>query len=192
LAVAAILFCVATLTYFYAARPEVVASVNGTQNVQWAAGTTAQTVGGLLHAGDGLAIDGGLLHIVFARGGQVALQGPAKFRIESDKAGRLLAGSLSVLAPEHAVGFTIYGGRLTAVDLGTEFHLQRLPDDSCVLHVFDGLVEIQLDARSNGGGGKEKLQIPEGRAIRFDAASGKVASIEYDKSKRLVDTIWSR
>lgn len=192
LAVAATLASVVALTYFYAMRPDVVASVNGTRNVQWAAGANGRNVGNLLHASDDLAIESGILHVVFARGGQVALQGPARFRIESDKAGRLLEGKLSVLAPEHAVGFTIYSGRVTAVDLGTEFSLARMKDDSCELHVFDGLVEVQLDGRTTGGNNEEKLTIPQGRAIRFDGATGKVTSIEYDKTKRLPNSIWSQ
>jgi ferric-dicitrate binding protein FerR (iron transport regulator) len=192
LTLAAALMGVVALTYFYAVRPEVVASVNGTRNVKWAAGADTRNVGSLLHARDELAIDDGSLHIVFARGGQVALQGPARFRIESDQAGRLIEGRLSVLALEHAVGFTIHTARLTAVDLGTEFYLERLPDDSCVLQVFDGLVEIQLTSQQIGNSHEEGLPIPEGRAIRFDAATGKVTSIEYDNTKRLPDTTWSQ
>jgi ferric-dicitrate binding protein FerR (iron transport regulator) len=192
LTLAAVLVGVIALTYFYAVRPEVVASVNGTRNVKWAVGADNRNVGSLLHARDDVAIADGLLHIVFARGGQVALQGPARFNIESDKAGRLVEGRLFVLAPEHAVGFTIHTARLTAVDLGTEFYLEHLPDDSCILQVFDGLVEIQFSGQPDGTDSEEKLQIPQGRAIRFDAATGKVASIDYDKTKRLPDTTWSQ
>jgi hypothetical protein len=192
LTLAAALVGVIALTYFYAVRPEVVASVNGTRNVKWAAGADARKVGSLLQARDDLAINDGQLHIVFARGGQVALLGPARFRIESDKAGRLIEGRLSVLAPEHAVGFTIHTARLTAVDLGTEFYLERLPDESCILQVFDGLVEIQFSNQPNGSKREEALPIPEGRAIRFDAGTGEITSIDYDKTKRLPNTIWSQ
>jgi ferric-dicitrate binding protein FerR (iron transport regulator) len=192
LVLAAMLAGLFAIGYMFSDRFEAVASVSGTRNVHWANGANPRNVGSLLHAGDELTIEDGLLHIVFARGGQVAVHGPATFRIESDMEGRLVKGRLCALTPEHARGFTIHTARMAAVDLGTEFYLESKPDDSCALQVFEGLVEVQLDGRSNAVASDEKLQIPQGRAIRFDAATGKVTSIEYDKSKRLPETTWSQ
>ena len=178
--------------YMFFDRIETVASVSGTRNVHWVKNSVARKVGSLLSTGDEVAIEDGVLHIVFAHGGQVAVQGPARFRIESDKAGRLLTGRLCAFTPEHAVGFTIHSARLAAVDLGTEFYLEHQPDDFCLLEVFDGLVEVQLDGRSGKVSSDEKLQIPEGRAIRYDSGTGKFTSIEYDKTKRLPESTWAQ
>jgi len=191
LALAASLMFVVVLVSFFMLRPAVVATVTGTRNVQWALGAEKRAVGGLLQSGDEVAVDRGTLHLTFARGGQVALHGPARFRLESDNAGRLLGGSLSAFVLEHAVGFTIHSGRLWVVDLGTEFQIELLTDDSCELQVFDGLVEVQFrEPDSEGAGGK--LQISQGRAFRFDGRSGKIQSIEYDKTKRLPVSVWSQ
>jgi len=192
LALATILAAVLAVVYKFSDRFEAVASVSGTHNVHWETNKDARNVGSLLHSGDEVAIEDGMLHIVFARGGQVAVQGPARFRIESDMAGRLLEGCLCGFMPEHAVGFTVYTNRLTAVDLGTEFYLEHRPDDSCSLQVFDGLVEVQLNGQSGEGASDGKLQIPQGRAIQYDAGTGKVTSIEYDNTKRLPDATWSQ
>lgn len=192
LAIAASLVFVVVLTYFAAFRAEVVATISGSRNVQWAPGSEKQTVGALLHSGSEIALEGGTLYLTFARGGQVALHGPARFQVESDMAGRLLQGRLSAFVPEHAVGFTVRSGCLNIVDLGTEFSTELLTDESCELQVFDGLVEVQfrepLESRASDG----KLRISQGRAIRFHAASGKVESIEYDKEKRLPGSTWSK
>jgi hypothetical protein len=192
LALATVLAAVVAAAYLYFGRVEAVASVSGTRNVLWTKGADVRKVGSLLRNGEEVAIDGGTLHIVFARGGQVSVQGPARFRIESDMSGRLLDGRLFAFTPEHAVGFTIHTTRLTAVDLGTEFYLEHQPDNSCSLEVFDGLVEVQLDRQSGKDSSDEKLQIPEGRAINFNAGTGRVTSYDYDKTKRPPDATWSQ
>jgi ferric-dicitrate binding protein FerR (iron transport regulator) len=192
LAVAAAIAVVAATTYFAAVRPKVVATVTGTRNVQWAPGIEKRIVGGLLQSGDELALEHGTLHLTFAGGAQVALRGPARFRVESDHAGQLLRGRLSAYVLEHSVGFTIHSGHFTVVDLGTEFYLERAENDSCELQVFAGLVEVRLaespDDVTDGG----KLQISQGSAIRFEAAAGKIKPIDYNKTMRLPDSAWSR
>jgi ferric-dicitrate binding protein FerR (iron transport regulator) len=191
LAVAVLLAFVVATTYFVAARPEYVATVTGTRNVQWAMGVEKRTVGDLLQAGDELALDRGTLHLTFVGGAQVALGGPARFRVESDYAGRLIRGSLSAFVLEHAVGFTIHSGQLNVVDLGTEFRIDQGNAESCELQVFDGLVEVWIEEPvdpSDDG----KLKVSGGQAIGFDAAAGKIKPIEFNKTMRLPASAWSR
>jgi ferric-dicitrate binding protein FerR (iron transport regulator) len=192
LAVAASLLFVVALTYFTLFRPEVVATVSGTRDVQWVLGAQKRTVGALLQSGDELALDRGTLHLTFARGGQIALHGPARFRIASDMSGRLIRGRLSAFVPEHAVGFTIHSGRLNVVDLGTEFSLELAADQSCEIQVFDGLVELQFGEPPDEMVGGGKLHLSQGRAVRFDASTGNVNPIDYDQTKRLPASVWSR
>src|SRR5262245_22517615 len=66
LAIAGSILFVSLMTYFVVLRPAVVATVSGTGNVQWAAGTEKRTVGSLLREGNELALDRGTLNLTFA------------------------------------------------------------------------------------------------------------------------------
>lgn len=191
LAVAVSIFFVAALTYMAISRPTVVATVTGTGDVQWTAGIEKRTVGSLLQAGHELALDRGTLHVTFAGGGQVALHGPARFRVDSDTSGSLLSGSLSTFVPEHASGFTIHTSKLAVVDLGTEFYINLQPDESSEVQVFSGLVELRFGEGGNGAG-DGKLRLPQGRAVRFDAASRGIKAIDYNTATRLPPSAWSK
>jgi len=183
---------VSAIVFLTASRRSVVATVTGTSSAQWVSDTEKWTVGSLLKSGDEVSVDRGTLRLTFSRGGQVAIHGPGRFRVDSDTSGQLLLGSLSAFVPEHAVGFTVRTKKLTLVDLGTEFHLDLLPDDSSELQVFNGLVEIQFDQKTDNGTAHRKLQISQGRAIHFDAASGGVKIVEYNATIRLPVSEWSR
>jgi ferric-dicitrate binding protein FerR (iron transport regulator) len=192
LALAASIAFVGVVMYLATARRSVVATITGTTDAKWASAADKRTVGSLLEAGDEIAIDGGVVRLAFARGGQVTLHGPGRIRLESDHSGQLLLGSLSAFVPEHAVGFTVRTENLKLVDLGTEFRLDRLADASCELQVYDGLVEVQFHQPAGDGTGPKKLEISQGRAIRFDAPTGDVSTIEYSKSLRLPVSAWSQ
>jgi hypothetical protein len=180
-----------TLGYFVISRPVVVATISGTRNVQWALSEEKRTVGTLLKANEEIALDAGTLHLTFARGGQVALHGPARFRVESEKAGRLIHGGLSAFGPKHAIGFTIHSAGLAVVSIGTEFHIDVIADKSGELQVFDDFVEVRFDEQPRDAPA-DTMSISQGRAYRFDVATGNVKSIDYNKSMRLPRTQWLR
>jgi hypothetical protein len=191
LAIAVSILFVVALTYMVVSRPTIVATVTGTGGVQWAVGGEKRTVGSLLQAGNELALENGTLHVAFAGGGQVALHGPARFRVDSDASGHLLSGSLSTFVPEHAIGFTIHTAKLSVVDLGTEFYINLKPDQSSELQVFSGLVEIRFSEPDNSSD-DGKLRISQGRAVRFDAASRDIKAIDYNTAMRLPPSDWSK
>jgi ferric-dicitrate binding protein FerR (iron transport regulator) len=183
---------VLALMFLVFPRRSVVATVTGTTNAKWASGFEKRTVGAHLESGDEIVIDQGTVRLSFGRGGQVALHGPGRLRLDSDMSGHLLHGSLAAFVPEHAVGFTILTPKLRLVDLGTEFKLDLLPNDSCELQVFNGLVEIQFDQPTANGAIHKKLQFSQGQAIQFDAPNGAVKPIEYNNSARLPMSAWSQ
>jgi hypothetical protein len=192
LSLAVSLAIVGTVMFLVLTRHSVVATVTGASNAQWNSDAEKQTVGSLLKAGDEISVARGTLRLAFSRGGQVALHGPARFRVDSDISGQLLQGSLSAFVPEHAVGFTVRAKRLKLVDLGTEFHIDLFSDDSSELQVFNGLVEIQFDQVTAKGTERKKLQISQGRAIRFDGLTGSVKTIEYNSTARVPMSEWSQ
>jgi ferric-dicitrate binding protein FerR (iron transport regulator) len=192
LTIAVLLAIVATSIFFFASSGSVVATVTGTSNARWTSDGEKRTVGSLLKVGDEISVDGGTLYITFARGGQTALRGPCRFRVESDSSGELLRGGVSAFVPEHAIGFTVRTRKLKLVDLGTEFQINLSTDESCELQVFSGLVELQLFQSVGSGAAKKELQISQGRAVRFDSGTDTIKSIDYDPAMRLPMSAWSR
>ena len=89
-----------------------------------------------LIAGQTLSVRRGLLSIEFGCGATVALQGPAEFKIVSDKKGFLEFGNLTAKAPPEARGFAIETPTCTSVDLGTEFGMRVDSTGISETHVF--------------------------------------------------------
>jgi ferric-dicitrate binding protein FerR (iron transport regulator) len=142
-----------------------------------------------MRSGDQISLASGTVQLTFGRGGQVALHGPIQFRVDSDFQGELISGRLSVFVPEHAVGFTIRAGKISIVDLGTEYQAELAVDASCVVQVFDGLVDIKFEESSKTG--EDTMPVSAGRAYRFGTSTDSVQSIDYDESLRLPKSIWS-
>jgi ferric-dicitrate binding protein FerR (iron transport regulator) len=181
---------VLTLGCFLAWRHTVVATISRTQNVQWVDDTAAsRNVGSLVQAGDDIALKSGTLFLTFARGGQIALEGPCRFHVDSDNGGQLRGGRLWTFVPEHAVGFKVQCGRLAIVDLGTEFQVEMQDDESSLVQVFDGLVELQYAEQDNT---ERHAQISQGRAIQFDAKRRAISSIDYQSARQLPKSAWSK
>ena len=93
-----------------------------------------------LNVGQTLSVRRGLLSLEFGCGATVALQGPAEFKILSDKKGFLEFGNLTAHAPPSARGFTIETPTCTSVDLGTEFGIRVDATGVSETHVFEGEV----------------------------------------------------
>ena len=95
-----------------------------------------------LVAGQTLSVHRGLLSIEFGCGATVALQGPAEFKVVSDKKGFLEFGNLTAKAPPEARGFAIETPTCTSVDLGTEFGMRVDSTGISETHVFEGEVVL--------------------------------------------------
>jgi hypothetical protein len=70
------------------------------------------------------------------------------------------------------------------VDLGTAFTLNLVADELFTLHVFEGLVELQLDERF-GAAVHQPLRVAEVRAVSFDIKSGDVKVVEFQEGKQM-------
>ncbi len=95
-----------------------------------------------LNAGQVLSVKRGLLSVEFGCGATVAIQGPAEFKIVSDKKGFLQFGNLTAKAPPQAKGFTIETPSCQSVDLGTEFGMRVDLTGTSETHVFEGEVLV--------------------------------------------------
>ncbi len=89
-----------------------------------------------------LRLKAGAVQIEFYDGARVILEGPAALELISSGEARLDYGKLSARVPEPAHGFKVYTADATVTDLGTEFGLNRQPDQLAKVEVFEGKVEV--------------------------------------------------
>ena len=86
----------------------------------------------------------GAIHLRFANGTDLVMEGPAKFEVLDVLHSRLHYGKVRAIVPPTAHGFTIATERANFEDLGTEFGLHVERDTGIeTLHVFDGQVDVR-------------------------------------------------
>jgi hypothetical protein len=127
---------------------------------KFAAGRGPQGVG--IRAGDYELLEG-VVHLRFTHGADLVLAGPARLSVADLTHAHLAYGSIRVIAPPTAAGFTVATPAADYIDLGTEFGLRvNAADGASDLHVFDGQVNIG-DSRS----GKVLSEEFEGSSSRY-------------------------
>jgi anti-sigma factor RsiW len=187
IAVAAALLIVAgisAVTYVVASRPTIVAQVTEATNCQWHGAPSAFPVGTLLQDGQQLELVRGSAVVTFASGAKLLLEGPASVRLDSDKQIHMTGGRIAAKVPRQAIGFTVTTSLARFVDLGTAFTLHLNAEKSFELHVFEGLVEVQLDQRF-GKAARQPARIAEVLAITFDVRSGDIAPLHFQEGKQM-------
>lgn len=97
---------------------------------------------GLLELLDGLAT------LKFASGAEVSLEAPVTLEILSSMECRIRKGTVVAEVPPQAKGFTIHTPDTKVVDYGTRFGVSAGEDGKCLVHVIEGLVEVQRTGES--------------------------------------------
>ena len=104
----------------------------------------------------------GTVHLRYANGADLVVQGPARFDIRDEFHTRLSSGRVRAIVPPTAHGFTVETREVTYEDMGTEFGLSMDADTGeSTMHVFDGQVNLHRS-------GKPELlkAVYEGDAVR--------------------------
>lgn len=131
--------------------PQAPAQLLATHRAVWSSDSGPVGVDGSLSAGE-YGLDAGYLHIAMGAGVTVILEGPASFSIDSASRVSLATGVLSAYVPEGAEGFIVDTPAGRVLDLGTEFGVEVLGDETVEVHVMDGEVVAALangsDSRS--------------------------------------------
>jgi hypothetical protein len=172
------------LAYWSLTRPVIIGQLSRCAGCRWQAPEGNLPVGTLLRAGQELRLVEGRALVTFASGVQIVLEGPTRLRLDSEASADLSNGRITTNVPSQAIGFTITSPIAKFVDLGTEFGLRMNAGEGFELHVFDGLVEVQL-AQRDGEVARKPLRISEISAIRYNAESDDVALQPYDQSERM-------
>jgi ferric-dicitrate binding protein FerR (iron transport regulator) len=122
--------------------------------------------------------------ITFASGVKLLVEGPTSLKLESASNVRLIDGRVAAKVPRHAVGFAVTSTLARVVDLGTQFSLSLHAEKSFDLHVFEGLVELQLDKRF-GEAVHKPAYVSAIHAVTFDVAAGDIKNIEFEPGKQM-------
>lgn len=87
-----------------------------------------------------ITLETGIVELKTARGVDVVIEAPARFRFESAQRLRVEHGRISAEVPPSARGFTVLTRAGDAVDLGTRFGVDVPTEGMPEIHVFDGQV----------------------------------------------------
>lgn len=112
-----------------------------------------------LGAGKEVEIGEGLIEVDFFSGARVAIQGPARFKPESDMRLTVSQGAVQVDVPDSAKGFVLVLPDGTVTDFGTSFGVVVSEEKTSRLQVSRG--EIELAGTKDGGAAQ---RIKEGQA----------------------------
>jgi hypothetical protein len=186
-AVAAALLVAASLAiaaYVAGSRPVIVGQLTDATNTRWGEKHGQIPVGTLLEGGQELDLLRGSAVVTFASGAKLLLEAPTKVRLDSPMQVNLVEGRIAAKVPRQAINFTVTSSLARFIDLGTMFTLNLAAEKSFELHVFEGLVEVQLDERF-GAAARRPARVAEVRALKFDVASGDVANLHFQEGKRM-------
>lgn len=85
----------------------------------------------------------GTVHLRFANGADLVVQGPARFNIRDEFHTQLASGRVRAIVPPTARGFTLETKEVDYEDIGTEFGLSvDASTGVSSMHVFDGQVNL--------------------------------------------------
>jgi hypothetical protein len=94
-----------------------------------------------LSTGERIKLTSGLLKIEFTGGAVIILSGPAELEIQSSRAARLLAGSLT--GRSESGNFTLLTPKAEVIDIGTEFGVAVGQQRDTKVAVFEGEVHVK-------------------------------------------------
>ncbi len=152
-----------------------IATVEKIDSAQWR-GDGPRSVGQKLRPGE-MSLVSGTAVLRFSSGASVVITGPADFTLESPKGIDLRSGSVLVVAPPEASGFTVRTAAGRFIDLGTEFGVSINADRSTDVQVYQGVVIARPGAND--------LVVPvlAREAGRMDAERGDLVSIPFDAGR---------
>ena len=139
-----------------------VALLTRVSEARWVDPADAYLPGQVLRAG-WVRLKEGAIQLEFIRGARVILEGPVELQLISENECRLHSGRLRAYVPKPAHGFLVRSMGFDVTDLGTEFGCSVVPGGASEVHVFDGLVSLELAGRPELG-----RQLEEKQALWID------------------------
>ncbi len=132
-----------------------VGRITGVFDCRWSDATAEAQLGVRVPIGSTYALDSGLMEITYDSGAKVLLEGPVRYRIDSNNGGFLSNGKLTgKVEVATARGFGVQTPSAIVTDLGTEFGVQVDQQGTTTSRVFRGAVTLQArsaDGATHGG-----------------------------------------
>jgi hypothetical protein len=173
---------VALVAYVISTRPQHVGQLTDATGCRWRNLPADFGVGAFLSSRQDLELLEGRAVITFASGAKLLLEGPTLLHLTSASEIRLVSGRIAAKVPRQAIGFTVTSSLARIVDLGTQFSFALRPEQSFELHVFEGLVELQLDKRF-GAAVQKPAYVSAVHAVTFDVNDTDIKAIEFEEGK---------
>lgn len=142
-----------------------VATLTRLANIRWTSGTRSWRELSRVGPGDVLRFDRGEAELVFDHGVEVVIRGPAHFEVRAPDRAYSSLGRIAARVGKDGQGFTIETPVAKVVDLGTEFAIEVASNGLTDVAVFDGLVDLSVNA------GRERnpaRRLTQGEALRID------------------------
>jgi ferric-dicitrate binding protein FerR (iron transport regulator) len=127
--------------------PDTVATLARARSCKWGNSALPTVEGARLTAGT-LELLEGMATLKFQSGAEVTLEAPVSLEVISKMECRVKKGTVVAEVPPQAKGFTIHTPETKVVDWGTRFGVSASEDGKCLVHVIDGLVEVQREGES--------------------------------------------
>ncbi len=122
-------------------QPDPVATLTKAQQCKWGNSALPTLEGGLLRPGT-LELVEGIATLKFKSGAEVVMEAPVSLEIVSAMECRIKSGTVVADVPPEAKGFTVQTPDTRVVDFGTRFGVSASEDGKCLVHVIQGLVEV--------------------------------------------------
>ena len=119
-------------------REDRVARVTAVIDCVWPRDEEPLAFGDLLHVGQRVRLDRGVVQLTLESGARVLVEGPADFVASSRWETQLDLGRVAASVPRSARGYTVLTPTVEIVDLGTEFGVEVEKSGASQFHVFDG------------------------------------------------------
>ncbi len=157
-AAAAVAVLLSSAVWFTLQRQPVAATLVKAQSCKWGNSALPTLEGSSLPPGT-LDLVEGMATLRFESGAEVVMEAPVSLEILSPMEARVHRGTVVADVPPEAKGFTIQAPETTIVDYGTRFGVSAGDDGKCLVHVLDGLVEVnrQGDSEVKALRGGERL-----------------------------------
>jgi hypothetical protein len=164
-----------TTSVIPATAPAGVAVLASTVDARWTRTSDAWPPGAVLSPGAVLKLTSGAAQVEFYSGARLVLQGPVEVELRSEMEAVCRAGRVTAQVPPPARGFTVRGGGVSVVDLGTEFGLNLPTGGPPQVHVFSGRVDVSPASPSGAApavslSAGEAAEFPDGNVRRVPAA----------------------
>jgi len=148
---------------------EIIGQITGSRDCRWADGQTGFGFGSLLHVGETLYLQNGLVELTFKNRARLVLEGPAEFTVPGDNSATLVAGRMAAAVPRTAVGFRVATQHLVIDHPGSQFGLVAHANGDSEVHVFEGPVSAHaIDTR---GREVNSIRLTASEAARLSTSS---------------------